>query len=326
MTTLGDDYGARIRRELGKPAAKAGLTSGFAAALPTVSFLGLGQDDGIFSKIAYWLIIALLITFVVMLILVIIHYTVTPIFNFGDNPGALINLTVPDWTKSWYKVGDDGKLPIFKDVPGDSLLPVNNYSIILDTYVNDIAPSNETGNVYVFAYKTAAREKGDTSSTSATAPIKGADGKEYVADLLTNFSFLETPSVPVNSTGAVISSSPSFVVAYNAISGHLTVYFVTSVDTNYYMKTVSVPISPKQKYRVGVIVSTNLVEVYLNGQLAGNQIYPGQAIAGTANDIIIATPSAFTSKVRVGNLFTVGRVVTSGEIRAMGGPSTLNVD
>lgn len=320
MTSINTGYEARIRQALGQPAAKPiavgpGLSIGF----PTVGLAG-----GFFSQIAPYLIYALMATFVIMLILVVIHYTVKPIFNFGENPDALINFKAPDWTQAW----NDIKVSNI-DLPSKGTLPMNNFSFTVDINVKDIKPVTTTGNVYVLLYKTAgvditAAETGVTYTETVTS----SNDAKFKAGLLTSFPFLE-PSLVPGGTGSTIPANdnkPSLALIYDALSGKLMVYFITKTGGTAFSKLVDVPIKPDTLYRVGVVVSTTMVELYLNGQYANSNIYPGQTIQGTENDILVSTPNVFAEKVQVGNLFTTARTVSSGEMRVMGGPSAIKID
>lgn len=314
MTTVNSGYEARLREVLKKGAPQA---PSFAMGLPTVGFLSTSDTTGFLGKIAPYLVYALLITFVILLILVVIHYTVKPIFNFGSNPDALINLTAPDWKKSW----DDTSKTYNNDV-GGLLLPKNNYSLLFDVNIKNIKPTPEMGNIYIIAYKTAAQIATENTVTgqTLTPPVTGNDGNTYKAVFINDFSFLNTPQAPSDST------KPSLIVAYDAIKGQLTVYFVTKDTSSAYLQSVYSPVTPNKTYRVGVVVSDTNVELYLNGQFVSSKIYPGKTVDGTDTDILVSSPSVYSNNVKIANLFSTNRVVSSGEIRSMGGPATIKLD
>ncbi len=315
MTSTDAGYEARLRGILKQGAQKApSFTTGIG--LPTVGF-STSDASGLLAKIAPYLIYALLITFVVLLILVIVHYTVTPIFNFGDNPTALINLTVPDWTKSWDKKDDQ-----YVDKPAGLVLAKNNFSFITDVYVKQIAPSAQMGNIYVLAYKTAglAPAAQGSVSTPLSEQVAAANGDKIKAKLISDFSFLDTPSTPT------ITTEPSLLLAYDAVKGMLTVFYTVTSGTTSFLQSVYTPINPNTSYRVGVVVSETQVELYVNGQYASSKIYPGKTLPGTDTDILLSTPSKFSENVRTANCFTVNRVVSSGEVSSMGGPSAMKLD
>lgn len=338
MTTSVNSYESRIQQALKQATA----TQTFGTGMPTVGLFDLPYDTSILGTVAKTLIFLLLAVFVVLLILVILHYAgVIDIFKYIDNP---IPTLTSDWVASWGK-----KDVTYSQAPSSVLLPQSNYSFTFDTKVLAILPSQSTGNIYVMVYKTTTTDNGPfvegftnpscppatpgaggsgaTSAVATPAPPRtrsqlnpnevGVNGRIYTADEVTDFSFLDVPQVPT-------LGKPSLVVAYDAIAGAITVYFVVTGGSSNYLKSVSAPIKINQKYRVGVVVAENLVELYLNGQLASSKVYPGLSIQGTNTDILVSTPAAFTGRLRVGNLFTTGRVVSSGEIRSMGGPADIN--
>ena len=315
MTSVNSGYEARLRDILKQGAQKApSFITG--VGLPTVGF-ATSDATGFFGKIAPYLIYVLLVTFVILLILVIVHYTVTPIFNFGDNPDALINLTVPDWTKSWDK-SDKQNI----DTPASLILAKNNYSLVLDVNLKQIAPTTQMGNIFVIAYKTAGLLPESWAGVSAplSEEVTNANGAKIKAKLISDFSFLDTPASPP------VITEPSLLIAYDAIKGLLTVYYTVSTGTTSFFQSVYTPIRPNTSYRVGVVVSTTQVELYLNGQYASSKIYPGKVLAGSDNDVLISTPSKYSENVRVANCFIVNRVVSSGEIRGLGGPAAMKLD
>jgi hypothetical protein len=207
-------------------------------------------------------------------------------------------------------------------VPAKLVLAKNNYSFITDIYVKQIAPSAQMGNIYVLAYKTAGLAP--AAQASVTTPLSeevlGANGDKVKTKLITDFSFLDTPSTPTSIT------EPSLILAYDAIKGLLTVFYTVTTGNTSFLHSVYTPISPNTAYRASVVVSETQVELYLNGQYASSKIYPGKTLAGTDTDILVSTPSKFSENVRVANCFTVNRVVSSGEVRSMAGPSAMKLD
>lgn len=278
--------------------------------LPTVGSIDFGSPGGFLGTVVPYLLYALLLVFIILFILVIVHYSgVYPIFNFGDNPEALIQLTAPDWQKSW-----NNKDTIYRGLPSATLLPKKDYSLVMDVKVTAISPSPTMGNIFVIAYKTPAVV--DTTTPSPEGSFKIGD-KTYIVTPPANFNFLNTPSVP---TG----NNPSLTIAYNSLGGELTVYYIVTSGATSYLQSISTPIDPLKKYRVGVVVTDKIIELYLDGKLANTKVAGGTTIEGTETDALVSTPTTFGSNVRVANLFTTGRIVSSGEIRALGGPAEMN--
>ena len=188
--------------------------------------------------------------------------------------------------------------------------------------MKQIIPTAQMGNIYILAYKTAGLSP--SSQQGVQVPLSDAvatdTGDLIKAKLISDFSFLDTPATPQ------IVTEPSLIVAYDAIKGLLTVYYTVSTGNTTFLHSVNSSISPNTSYRAAVVVSTTQVELYLNGQFAASKIYPGKTLPGTDTDILMSTPSKYSANVQVANCFTVNRVVSSGEVRSLGGPSTMKVD
>jgi hypothetical protein len=79
-----------------------------------------------------------------------------------------------------------------------------------------------------------------------------------------------------------MGGDPSFFILYDALSSNLQALVVVNDTVNSEMnyKSASVEIIPKKAYRVGVVVSDNLLELYLNGKFATSIAYPGRTVVG----------------------------------------------
>lgn len=266
------------------------------ASLPTVSFASPDGDGSLLMKATKYIIYLLIATLVILLILTIIHYTVYPIFNFGDNPNAFISIPTNEWKQDWNKKGTT-----YTDAAAIEKIQQTKYTIVFDTRVNNTIPSNDTKNKFILLYKTTAG--GTAGSSNGIKPI-------------TNFNFLQQNTVP-------LGGDPCFFVVYDALASTLQAIVVVNDTTKSEMnfKSATVEITPKIPYRVGIVVSDNLLELYLNGKFATSTAYPGKALTGGNTDTLFSTPTLYNSNVEVRNLFTLNRIATSGEIRQLGGPA-----
>lgn len=330
-TTNANPYAQRIANVLGQ------TMKATQASLPTVSFVGNSGEGSFLSNATKYLIYALIAVFVILLILTLIHYTVKPIFNFGDNPNALISVPMTDWKQDWNKA--DVK---YVDTPAQETLPQSKYTVVFDAKVDNTIPTNQTKNKFILLYKTTAglvvsemiggvSSSGgsspgatpvvcDTSSSSGGGSGVGTPTGTTVQQIsvkpLTDFTFLQNNIVP---TGG----DPSFFIVYDALSSNLQALVVVNDTTASEMnfKSTSVEIMPKKAYRIGVVVSDNLLELYLDGKFATSVAYPGKAVMGGSKDVVFSVPGIYSQNVIVKNLFTLNRVATSGEIRQLGGPA-----
>jgi hypothetical protein len=276
------DYAARIQNALRQTTAVA------QAQLPTVSFIDTTSSAGFLTTIAPYIIYALLAVFVIMLILVVIHYTVYPLFNFGENPTALINVSSPaSFDRSWF----DENIT-YTDTVSTASLPRAEYSLLFDFKVVKNLPSANTKNDFILVYK----------SISNTPKSVGAF------------------TLPLTS----VSTDPSLVIVFNSLSSKVMVYFLvqSKMDTTQkFSDFVSADAPQGVPIRLGLTVSDSIIELYLNGKYAASKVLTGKTIVGGDTEYILAPPAVFSENIIVKNLFTTPRVITSGEVLTMGTPA-----
>ena len=194
------------------------------------------------------------------------------------------------------------------------------YTFIIDTNIKSTKPTDTAGNIFVIAYKTAGLTRQRQEGVSPlTEEVGATDNSKFKAKILNDFDFLNTPETPSDPT------QPSLCVVYDTIKANIAVYYFVTNGTETNIQSVFTSISPNKNYRIGVVVSDSRIELYVDGKFASSKIYPGKTLHGTDNDILISTPSKYQGEVSVANCFQVGRVVSSGEIRSMGGPSTFKL-
>jgi hypothetical protein len=277
-----DSYAARIQNALRQTTAVA------QAQLPTVSFIDTSSSGGFLTTIAPYIIWGLIAVFVILLILVIVHYTVYPIFNFGDNPTALINVSSPaSFDRSWYDENVN-----YTDAVSVATLPRADYTLLFDFKIMKNVPTAATKNDFILAYK----------SISNSPKTVGAF------------------TLPLTS----VSSDPSLVITFNALTSKVVVYFLaqSKADTTQkFSDFVSADAPQGVPLRFGLTVSDSIIEVYMNGKYAASKVLTGKSIVAGDTEYILAPPTAFASNVVVKNLFTTPRVITSGEVLTMGTPA-----
>jgi hypothetical protein len=248
---------------------------------PTV---GLNTEGvgGVIATVTPYILWMLLFIFIAFLILIIINYTVYPIFNFGDNPNALITVPQTQWVNSWPSCPATGCI----DAKSTNTVSAANYSILVDVKITNPAPSTTTSNTFVLLYKT------------------------------------PNETLPSSTLGSAATENPSLVVAYDSLASKIFVYLTTKMtDNSYALQVVSSECIPSVPYRIGIIVSSSLVELHMNGSYMSSKSFAGQTVVGTDKDYIHSAPSTYSKNVQVANLFTANYVVSSGEIKSMGGPA-----
>lgn len=276
------DYAARIQNALRQTTAVA------QAQLPTVSFIDTSSSAGFLTTITPYIIWALIAVFIIMLILVIVHYTVYPLFNFGDNPTALINISsAASFDRSWF----DENLT-YTDTVSVATLPRTDYTLMFDCKILKNVPSPSTKNDFILLYK----------SISNTPKTIG--------------SF----TLPLTS----VSSDPSLVIVFNTLSSKIIVYFLTKTvktPVQTFSDFVSADAPQGVPLRVALTVSDSIIEMYINGKYAASKVINGRTVVAGDTEYLLSPPTAFSNNIVVKNLFTTPRVITSGEVLTMGSPA-----
>ena len=114
------------------------------------------------------------------------------------------------------------------------------------------------------------------------------------------------------------------IVAYDPLQGKIVVYIKTSADgTNEHLLTVSADAIPQNVYRIGVVVSDTLIELYINGQWINTTVFGANGTpVADPTDAFFNNPSTDSTFVQSRNLYIVNRVVSSGAMQVQGGPAS----
>ena len=216
-----------------------------------------------------------LIVFVIFLLLVLVHYTITPIFTFTFGQKGLFALSdTSDGQLVW------SKGPVIADLSANVLkiMPVG-FTIQQDIFVQeDITP---TVRPRVFFYR----------SQTAIEPAPGN------TDIKTQYP------------------TSNLVMYLLPHTNDLVVSAITQNGENIYMESaptiLNVPV--RQPFRLTVVLLQQVLEVYLNGQLFGTKTfrYPPKQIATN----FFGPPDAFRSSVRIMNFQYWDRDLSAMEIK-----------
>jgi len=222
--------------------------------------------------------------FIVFLVLLVIHYTITPVFSFTGGDGGFLPLAnTTDGQLVWTTQ------PPLADVSANVLriLPTG-ITIQQDIYLdNETALSNRRR---LFFYRS-------------------------------NNAIVANPSEPENLLTQYPDSNLFMYLSPN--TNDLIVTAVTKKPNNDLVlesapTLLNVPI--KQVIRVTVILMPQMMEVYLNGKLHGTKTFRFTPI--TTNTYFYSTPDAFRNTVRVMNLKYWDRPIQAAEVRNSTPPLT----
>ena len=253
--------------------------SGVTSRIPNVS-VNTGSGDGMSSGL-FQFAIALLIIF---LILLIIHYAITPIFSFTAGDGGAFPLAnTTDGQLVWTKA------PPLADVSANviNILP-HGFTIQQDIYMdNEASLSNRKR---VFLYRAMSPVVVDPTQTE---------------DLFTDYPESNLFMYLSPNTNDLIVS-----VVTQKPNGDLVLESTPTM--------LNVPI--KEVIRVTVVFLPQVLEVYLNGKLHGTRTL---RFAPRASDAyFFSSPDAFRGSVRAMNFKYWDRPITAVEVAKSGPPLT----
>lgn len=226
--------------------------------------------------------IALLFVFTVLLI---IHYTITPVFSFQKGDGGSISLAnTSDGQLVWKKAPPlaDASANILKILP-------HSFTVQQDVYMdNEAALSNRKR---VFFYRSMSPVVIDSTQPE---------------DLFTSF--------PESNLFMYLSPNTNDLIVTAVTQNPRTNDLVfESAPT-----MLNVPV--KEVIRITVILLPQMMEVYLNGKLHGSRTFRFPLLSSEA--YFFSTPDAFRNSVRVMNLQYWDRPLNSVEVKNAGPPLT----
>lgn len=242
---------------------------------------GLGESTNGTGSIIFSFAIALLIIF---LILLIIHYAITPIFSFTAGDGGSFPLAnTNDGQLVWTKA------PPLADISANvtRILP-HSFTIQQDIYMdNEMSLSNRKR---VFFYR--------SSGPVVVDPAQPEDLiQQYPESNLFMYLSPNTNDLVVTAVTVQPNNDPMFESAPTLLN---------------------VPI--KTVIRLTVVFLPQVLEVYLNGKLHGTRTF--RFTPKSTDTDFFSTPDAFRGSVRVMNFKYWDRPLSAAEVKASGPPLT----
>jgi hypothetical protein len=192
---------------------------------------------------------AVLIILVVALILILIHFLIYPIFKVkADEPGLISVPTITSEDKLFWSTKNDIAPLAVTDTPLGSTASSSSYSLTLDIQIDDA--HNYTGTPRIIFYR------GDNT-------IRIPRGKE-----------------PQATIGSMIAN-PSLVFALTRDTNDLQISVITQDNNTEGILLYNVPI--RKPFRIGVVLSDKVIEVYTNGLLSRTRSLssPPKPVQGT---------------------------------------------
>lgn len=250
--------------------------------LPSVSMPSMSGEGSSWGSFFFSAGIALLFVFTILLI---VHYTITPVFSFTKGDGGAIPLAnSSDGQLVWTKA------PPLADLSAN-IIKILPHSITLqqDIYMdNESALSNRKR---IFFYRSMTPVSIDTSQPEDL--FETFPESNLLMYLSPNTNDLIVTAITQNprTNDLVFESAPTML---------------------------NVPI--KEVIRITVVLLPQMMEVYLNGKLYGSKTFRFPLISSEA--YFFSTPDAFRNSVRVMSLQYWDRPLSSVEVKNAGPPLT----
>ena len=233
-----------------------------------------------------------LTAFILFLILVFMHFTITPVFSFSPNDSGFIPVpTVSDQQVAFTKN------PATPDVSGNFTgIPVCSYTIGADVYLSGNFFSSSIPRVLLYR------------------SIKGS------------------VSPPITDTSSnLLKTFPdtNIILWLDSMKNDLYVSVVTSTDgtaaTARLQTSKAVQNIPvKNVFRVTVVFTQQFVEIYINGKLEETMAMKSPPVTVATNASFYPVIKSIGPNVLISNLSLWPRVLTSREVGAYGSPISNN--
>ena len=226
----------------------------------------------------------IVLSIIIIIIMVIVHFTIKPVFSFSPADLGFIQIPVPSDRQVAFNKAFAGL-----DVSANfvDIVPCG-YTLSMDLYL--------TG---AFATSTAPRVILYNSPT----PIQGISfTKDTIGTAFPNSNLIMWLDPAVNDL---------YISTVTSAPGALKRIETTPPISN-------VPI--KTPFRVTYVYTQGFLEVYLNGSLQTTMVYKNPPIGSSELNPFFFGQISSLASCRVGNVFYWGRPLTSREVRAAGSP------
>jgi hypothetical protein len=269
-------------------------------------------------QLAFYLVLYSAILFLVLLL---VHYTITPVFRFIPGSKGII----PIYTNVDSGVYWNQKTPLASltkaPIDGDSLASypfANDFSFSIDLYVRKLTDSNASNRILLI--------KAPNSGTVNTKNIKGgAVSDSELKDICNSLPTTVTEFMPDSTTATNVldkfKAKASMIMYLTEVNDLVVSFFVGSGATEYSSKPIqNIPLY--EPFRVSVVVESKLFTIYLNGKQAFQRVLPVSIVQNTKDGLIAdkdkfySAPSwaGISNTVFLQNLILTPRVLTYNEV------------
>lgn len=243
-------------------------------------------DTGVNSGVIQYLYYFLALTLIILLVLVLVHFTLTPIFITRPGGKGIVPLPGTDDSKVYWKRSESALVPL-RDVETPLGSAFENYSMMLDIQIDN--PTTNTDAPRVLFTRGTETKRGVTFTAQDTILTMN--------DQFNLILYLDRITNDLNVTIQTMGSGSTVV-----------------------LENITVPNIPAGRtVRIGVMVGSRVLEVYVNGYLARSKAFTN-SVRSVVGNIYPPEDKILSSTARVSNLRLWGRPLSPSEFRAYGSP------
>lgn len=258
------------------------------------SYVNIATETGMSSGVLQYLYYFILVLIIGLFLLVLVNYTLYPIFRTRPGGKGIIPLPGTDDSKLFWNNINDIKSIKENDTPLGTL--TQDWSMLLDVQIDN--PTSQTN---------------------------------YPRILFTRGATLVPPTEPWKDSDTLLTLNPNFNICFwlERMTNDLNISIQTSSEDNQpnsvpFVETIQIPNVPVGKgTRFGVMIGSRVIEVYVNGYLVKSKTL-SKAPKAVVGDLQPPLNNIVSSVARVGNLRVWGRPLSPAEFRSYGGAQDLS--
>jgi hypothetical protein len=204
-----------------------------------------------------------LYAFIIFIALILIHFTIYPVFKFTPGARGLIGVSTTKDSNVYWNMKKQPATLAHAPLQGDALSAypfINNFSFSVDLFVRRITDTAATTRVILYKTYTSGPQSG-TSATGSDPPPLNTGPSAAEADIATNYM-----------------NSKVSMFMYLTKTNDLVVTFYSGASGTPYSSRQIKNIPLYTPFRVTVVVEDKTFSVYINGQQAFQRTIPGQTI------------------------------------------------
>jgi hypothetical protein len=253
--------------------------------------------------------------FVLFLILVFIHYTMTPIFSFSPAEPGII--TIP--TSSDRQIAFTTS-PAASDLSANFIgIPACSYTVSADVYLSGDFMTSTYPRMILYR---AVKNGGVTMNSQRSNADLGARSVDAYSNQFSDSNIMVWLDPIKNDLFvSVVTNGQTGIGVPAATAGSGSAAPPASIAPNRIETTKAIENVPMKKvFRLTIVFTQQFLEVYINGNLEQSLAFIGAPLTAATNANFYGPVSAVGPNIRLANLTFWPRTLTAREVRTYGAP------